>query len=284
MAAGAVYCPTMWLKQFFDRTPRRSRGLPRRLFLSHAYADRAVRDRLIAVLSEDVEPIVYPPIVVPPQEMVSTPLIRALRDCDGLIYLKGGASDHSFWVAFERDYALRMGKPVFEADPNTLVITPTTEKTLQLPVFSSYHHEDHDRVTQVCNFMREERNFDIWLDSQMLQGGEPFQEAIHKAIAKYVDRGYVVAFWSHIASNSEFMCKEVQFASEQIGRHFNDRVLFASLDDAPVPDFWMRYQEPAVQIYGDGARSAEQRIDDLVVRLYWLIHRKTEQNGIQPAG
>jgi hypothetical protein len=282
-AFGAIYCPTMWLKEFFTPNQPRSQ-LPVRLFISHAYADQAVRDRLIAVLPADAEAIVYPPIVVPPQEMVSTPLIRALRDCDGLIYLKGGASGRSFWVAFERDYALRMDKPVFEADPNTLVITRTMEKPLQLPVFASCHHEDRGRVTHICSFMRKERNFDIWLDVEMLQAGEAWQEAIHSAIAKYVDRGYLVAFWSHIAASSNFMCNEIQFAAERIGTRFNDRVVFASLDDAPLPDFWLRYQEPAVQIYGDPARSAEQRLDDLVVRLYWLIHRKTEQNGIRSAG
>ena len=216
----------MWLKRFFTRTPGRSRGLPRRLFISHAYADQAVCDRLIAVLPADAETIIYPPIVVPPQEMVSTPLIRALRDCDGLIYLKGGASDRSFWVAFERDYALRMGKPVFEADPNTMVVTRTTEKPLQLPVFASYHRADRDRVTQVCNFMREERNFDIWLDAEMLQASEAWHEAIHEAIAKYVDRGYLVAFWSYIAVNSKFMrkrdsaCSRTDRHALQRPRHF----------------------------------------------------------------
>ena len=263
-----------------------TRGLPRRLFISHAYDDQAVRDRLIAVLPTNAEAIVYPPIVVPPHEMVSTPLVRALRDCDGLIYLKGGASDRSFWVAFERDYALRIGKPVFEADPNTLVITRTAEKPLQLQVFASYHREDGDRVKQVCNFMREKRDFDTWFDKEMLQPGEDWQDTIHDAIAEYVDRGYLIAFWSHFASSSEFVCNEIQRAAERIGTRFNDRVVFASLDNAPLPPFWMSYpeREMHVQIYGDRDRSAEQRLDDLIVRLYWLIHRKTQQNGIRSAG
>ncbi len=216
--------------------------------------------------------------------MVSTPLMAALRDCDGLIYLKGGASDRSFWVAFERDYALRMGKPTFEVDPNRLVITKTTGKALELRVFASYHHHDRDRVTQVCNFMKKERSFDIWLDVETLQAGDAWQEAIHDAIERYVNCGYVVAFWSHAAASSQFMGREIQFAAESVGTHFNDRVIFACLDDVALPDFWMRYQEPAVQIHADQARSAEQRLDDLIVRLYWLIHRKTEQSGLGSAG
>jgi hypothetical protein len=265
-------------------TSTRAQSLPRRLFISHAYADQAVRDRLIAVLPPDVEPIVYPPIVLPPHEMVSTPLMAALRECDGLIYLTCGASDRSFWVAFERDYALRMGKPVFEADPNSLVITQTAGKPLELPVFASYHRQDRDRVTLVCNFMRNERNFDVFLDAEGLQAGDAWQEAIHGAIERCVERGYLVAFWSHASASSEFMGREIQFAAKRIGTRFNDRVVFASLDDATLPDFWMRDQEPAVQIYADQARSAEQRLDDLIVRLYWLIYRKTDQSGIRSAG
>ncbi len=216
--------------------------------------------------------------------MVSTSLIAALRNCDGLIYLTGGASDRSFWVAFERDYALRMGKPVFEADPETLAITQTSEKPMHLPVFASYHRADRDEVIKVCNFMREERNFEIFLDMENLGAGEEWQNSIHNAVLKYVDRGYLVAFWSQAAARSEFVRNEIAVAASQIGDRFNDRVVFASLDDAPLPLFWMKYVDPSVQMYGDQARSAQHRIDDLIVRLYWMIHRKTERNGVASAG
>lgn len=68
---------------------------------------------------------------------------------------------------------------------------------------------------------------------------------------------------------------EIQRAAKGI-KDLNDRVLFAMLEDVEVPDFWMRFQEPTVQLYGDKDRSSTQRLDDLVVRLYWLIYRKTE--------
>ena len=47
------------------------------------------------------------------------------------------------------------------------------------------------------------------------------------------------------------------------------RVLFALLEDCPIPEFWTQHQDPSVQLYGDATRPAAHRLDDLVVRLYW---------------
>lgn len=93
--------------------------LPAKCFISHAYADAAVRDALIERLPSGVTPFVFLPITVEPEAFVSDPLIDAVLDCDGMIYLRGGASDRSFWVALERDYALRVGKKVFAFDSAT---------------------------------------------------------------------------------------------------------------------------------------------------------------------
>lgn len=89
----------------------------------------------------------------------------------------------------------------------------------------------------------------------------------------------MIVFWSQYASGSEWVRSEVQRAAEGMS-DFNDRVLFARLDDAPLPEIWLRFQEPAVQLYGDAERPAAQRLDDLVVRLYWLIYRKTKHRHL----
>ena len=58
------------------------------------------------------------------------------RTCDfRCVYLKCGASDYSFWVAFERDYALRLGKQVFSADVNTREIAAHSGDPLDLAAF-----------------------------------------------------------------------------------------------------------------------------------------------------
>ena len=87
--------------------------------------------------------------------------------------------------------------------------------------------------------------------------------------------GYAIIFWSHASSESEFVINEIEQVAKEMSE-FNDRVLFGLLEPCTLPDFWLRFHEPSVQLYGDEDRSATQRLDDLVVRLYWLIYRKTK--------
>ena len=232
---------------------RRTKGqlLPRKCFISHAYANREICGRLLATLPSGTRAIVYPPITVPPEQLVSTPLIEALRECDGLIYLAGAASERSFWVAFERDYALRLNKPVYAADVSTLQLSRCTDAPLDLAVFASYVGQDRDRVRAICDFMRRERNFDVWIDFESLAAGENWRESIQGALPKYSGRGYVVAFWSEAAASSKHIFRRLRFAAQRIG-DFNDWALFALLEDARLPDFWMRYRNRGCRYSGIG--------------------------------
>jgi hypothetical protein len=250
--------------------------LPAKCFISHSYADAAARERLISMLPDSVSPFVFPPIQARPDEFVSTPLIEAILSCEGLIYLRGGASDESFWVAFERDYALRSGKAVFWYDISTSELSPCTDRALDLAVFPSYNHADGARVRQICQFLDKERNFDVWLDVEDIRPGSLWTEEIQTGLAARLNRGgYVTVFWSDKARRSDCIEKEIATAASGIDR-VNDRVLFALLEPCPLPDFWLRFQEPHVQLYGDSEGSETHRVDDLVVRLYWLIYRKTK--------
>ena len=136
-------------------------ALPAKCFISHAYADAAARDTLIKRLPSGVTPFVFPPITVKPEEFVSDPLIDAVINCEGLIYLRGGASDRSFWVALERDYALRAGKKVFAFDMATGELTRDTGSPLDLAAFASYQHRDAGRVRQIVDFLNQKRHFDM---------------------------------------------------------------------------------------------------------------------------
>jgi hypothetical protein len=102
--------------------------LPAKCFIWHSYADTAARERLLCILADSVTPVVFPPIQARPHEFVSKPLIEAILDCDGLIYLRGGVSDRSSWVAFERDYALRSSNPVFRYDVSTSELSQDSDK------------------------------------------------------------------------------------------------------------------------------------------------------------
>jgi hypothetical protein len=256
--------------------------LPAKCFISHSYADTDARERLLRILPDSVAPLIFPPIQAKPDEFVSKPLIEAILGCDGLIYVRGGASDKSFWVAFERDYALRSGKPVFCYDVGASELSPDTDKPLDLAVFPSYHGTDRERVRQICQFLDKERNFDVWLDVEDIRPGTSFAEEIQTGLTDRLNRGgYVTVFWSDNARRSAFIEKELTTAASGIER-VNDKVLFALLERCPLPKFWLRFQEPYVQLYGDAERSATHRVDDLMVRLYWLIYRKTKFSEAPP--
>jgi hypothetical protein len=251
--------------------------LPQTCFISHAYSDPV--DKLIKTLPKDVKARTFPQIVVPPAELVSNALVTCILSCDGLIYLNGGRSARSFWVAFERDYALRAGKAVFSASMDDYALSWHKEKALDLAIFSSYHREDRPRVVQICDFLRSERHFDIWIDNDRIAAGDGFAAKIEGGIQGCLERGgYVVVFWSSTARNSHFVEREIESAVKGMGGA-NDRVLFALLDETPLPEFWQG-QEAGVQLFGDRDRTENQRLDDLVVRLYWLIYRKTDYANI----
>jgi len=192
-----------------------------------------------------------------------------------LIYLRGGASDSSFWVALERDYALRAGKKVFAFDSATGELTRDAGSPLDLAAFASYSRRDADRVRHIADYLNQKRHFDMWPDVTGIAPGSNWQREISASLSDRLGRGgYAVVFWSRNAAQSEFVSNEIRRAAKGLPG-FNDRVLFGLLERCPLPDFWLRFNEPSVQLYGDTERSATQRLVDLVVRLYWLIYRKT---------
>ena len=209
--------------------------LPAKCFISHAYADAAARDAFIESLPSGVAPFVFPPITVQPDEFVSDPLINAVLDCDGLIYLRGGASDHSFWVALERDYALRAGKQVFAFDTATFELTRDTGAPLDLAAFTSYQHQDAGQVRQIVDYLNQKRHFDMWLDVKDLAAGSEWAEEMSSSLFNRLRRGgYAVVFWSRNASRSEYVNKELERAAKGMSG-FNDRVLFGLLEIVRFP-------------------------------------------------
>ncbi|MBZ0277122.1 MAG: TIR domain-containing protein [Anaerolineae bacterium] len=274
---------------------------PAKCFISHSYRDGSACRKLIKSLPKFVRPHIFPPIAVKPDDMVSNSLIENILDQEALIFLEGGYSDHSFWVAFERDYALRAGMPVFAFDPKTKTFRPYHEKPLQLPVFISHSPYDRDQVNEIVRFMREKRFFDATSFSFLPSTGAPrnrpvpTDKRIRQNIIEKISRGgYVVAFLSKQACESNFVRDEVElaldfgrfFAPDQNNPNFR-RVLLALLDATPLPGWLadrMRTDPDSVvkpvQLYGDKTLSSTNRVDDLIVRLYWLIYRNTHQNSL----
>ncbi|MCA8901328.1 MAG: hypothetical protein KDA53_08755 [Hyphomonas sp.] len=310
---------------------------PGKYFLSHSYEDTSVAAQLKSTLPERVEPYVFPAIEVSPLEFVSNTLIGAIIACDALIYVRGGPSDHSFWVSFEREFALKLAKPVYEYRKSRRQITPIVRSPINPKVFYSAALEDYHRLDHLRRFMSEHRNFEILLPHNIISGREVHEgisrlfrpaaklsqaqlEEAYKQQAKATkslelvwsherrqvedlirsclldssasSKG-VLVFWSENSLNSKFqnddlrMVEEIysevtrfdaaqqkaQFRNERkqgvaqraLSNILRERLLFARLDETPLP----AYAENSIQLYGDDERSEINRIDDLIVSLYW---------------
>ncbi len=249
---------------------------PGKYFISHSYGDAPVRDKLINSLPLGMKPFVFPPITTRPDEFVSNHLIKAIRSCDGLIYLQGGNSEKSFWVAFERDYALRAGLPVFAADPNTLEIKRDTSRPLDLAAFASYSDNDKKRVLKIVGYLQSERNFDVWVPSENIRPGDDWKNRIDDGMARQIKRGgYQIVFWSKNSAASKAVRDEIKQAMINASDSVHTRTIFAILEDYPLPGNLRGYHEAPVQLYSDKVRPETHRLDDLIVRLYWLIYRNT---------
>lgn len=237
-------------------------------FISHSYQDAVIRDEMISQLPSNIESFIFPPISVTPAEFVSNNLIEAILKCDGMIYLNEGQSAKSFWVAFERDYALRANKPVFGYTPSARTIKPYEHPPLDLAAFPSYKYDEGSQIQPVLKFMREARYFDLWIDREQLKAGDMWANKIEAGISDITKRGgYVVVFWSNASSQSKWAVMEIIAGLEQ------NRVVIAGMDNGPIPDFMTNFG-PAyyVQLVDKNGLNFS-RIDDLIVRLYWLIFR-----------
>lgn len=260
-------------------------------FISHAYKDAEIRDQMIDKLPQGVESYIFPEIGPPPNELVSERMLAAVADHDGLIYLKRNKSALSAWVALERDYAIRIGKPVFAYDPKTERFEKHDGGPLDLQVYFSMAIEDQrDRShKRILTFMQQKRYFTS-LYREMNFTNDDFEAHLKKDMIKRFNRGGVmVIFWSEHAPNSDVVKFELDYAFKN---NQKKNVVFALLDETPLlEDFSDQSEELIVRIYSnfnsfatkklflnqqkddDDGKSATQRVDDLIVRLYWLIFR-----------
>jgi hypothetical protein len=258
------------------RPPIERLNLPTKVFISHSYKDAATCERLLALLPKSVEPFIFPPITVLPEQMVSNALITAILEHDGLIYLQGGASKQSFWVAFERDYALRSGKRVFGFDPQHESLELDRDSPLDLPIFAYYSRQDAQRVKQVTSYMKTERFFH--LTEAEVDPAVPEEEwtlTLQKYFFPQIDLGGLgLLFVSAKSSESDW----VQYVYTEMSRVFEGKILLAALD--AIPNEALTRTPQSLLLYESDERSERQMLDDLIVQLYWLIYRNTHQNQL----
>jgi len=256
---------------------RTSKKLPSgRAFISYAYQDEEALEQLNNVLQTySVTPKPFPPINVAPSEMISNELIDSIMDCRSLIYIDTPNAQGSRWVTLEREYARRSGKPVFLYNPETALIELDERPPLDLPVFPSYTREDKEKVDWIIKFMREERFFDIFLESQDLTAGDSWIKKIESAMYDRLKRGgYTVLFWSSKAAQSKWVQKEVEASLTDFPR----QVFVSLLEDVDPPLALMEKQ--ALRLYGEGPYGLDyRRVDDLIVYLYWFMQEQVSIKG-----
>jgi hypothetical protein len=292
-----------WLR---GNVPENPLGIPTECFVAHSYKDRAAMCRLRRALPRGVNAYVFRRIRVGPDRMVSNRLVHAIRARPGLIYLLGGRSADSFWVALERDYALRAGKPVYAFDPATGGFTRDTSAPLPLDVFPSFSPADRDEAGRVLDFMRDHRAFDLGYYGRTDVGLEAMLGMGEQILGTIQNGGYVIAFWSARAAASRPVRQEIEAAFGYQVRLMVDqprrdlverRILFAALDDTPIPaDGEIARYEALVREHLRHRRMEEatrpvrltdargrldlRRVDDLIVRTYWLVYRNRRQSGL----
>ena len=174
-----------------------------RYFISHSYRDAAARDALVAKLPPHVAPFIFPEIVVTPEQRVSDDLVREVRKSQGLVYLDGGESAASFWVAFERRFALGLGMPVIAFDPISRRFAKSTASAVDPPcsfVWNQANARDSGIVQAVSRWLISERRLD--LTSSLPRTGLPpssVSDTAETFDAKQRGGGTIVLFLSEAA-------------------------------------------------------------------------------------
>jgi hypothetical protein len=256
--------------------------MPSPCFISHAYADQEIVKGLVQRLPKGVSPFVFPPITVTPDQRVSDDLVAAILKCRGLIYVEAAHSSQSVWVSFERDYALRAGKAVFSYTHKTSRFARETSAPLDLPVFPAYSGRDRVRVDQVTSFMRDKRQFDVWMDKD-IEPGTNWQKEIEGGREDRLSRGgYMVAFISHNSTKSESISRELVDAAER----WPNQILPVLLDPVASTAWPVALQQRQAVVLHQRAGHEESLnwngIDDLIVRIYDLVYRHSRKRGVMP--
>ena len=246
-------------------------------FISLSYKDEEVFNKSRNLLPAWITPHVFPAKDVTPDQMVSDELLTHIRQRDGLLYLSSKNSSNSFWVALERDYAIRIQKPVYRFDPINGKFNQDLSKPLELKVFPSYSREDKHVVDNIV-YLLKERYIEMFTDNAILPGqnvADEINQAIHNSLEA---GGYSVFFISEKSMTSEWVKKELEITMKK----YADRIipcLIDSTDTRVLPQFFQEYQ--ILTLYDKRCQDGinRNRLDDLIVLLYWYIYRNTRKEN-----
>lgn len=255
-------------------------------FISHSYADAelGLTDHCIRMLPSGVRPFVFPAITVSPEERVSDDLVAAILRCDGLIHIKSERSSQSVWVNFERDFAARNGLPVFCFDPATssLTIDRSHPLTPNIVVWKWGDPERADMLLQevdqhlaLRNFVinqsgsarvpKDERVFEDYLNNNIVHMEHGAQLIVFACNGGPYD-DYDLSFFAH---KSSFFKGQTILAALEPLQDGNGSLLHWSKNSASVELFGLPGYPPIDW----------RRVDDLVVRLFAMMHQTRQRSS-----
>lgn len=236
-------------------------------FISYSYMDKGARKQLVDSLPTGVRPFVLPPISVGPARASADELIHAMRRCDGMISLRGGQSEQSFWVMFQRDYARRIGCPLYLYNPSRRTVEPWASPPMALQAFPMYTRRDAPVAEAVINYLLGDRGFDVWPRRGPIllpEDAAPAPISLHyfPEIGEPLSCGLL--FLSGLISSPQTL----QVAIGAFANRGRPTVV-AGIEPS------MRRPKPIHEdLYVDlvpSGRVDPRRVDDLMVRLYWAV-------------
>lgn len=263
----------MW--RYIKNNTRKNKHFPfGKCFVSFAYEDFHYIDKIKSILEGYANLFIFPPIKVTPEQMVSNYLLSSIRQSESLIYLFGANSNKSPWVALERDYALRSKLEVYSFNVDTEEILRDNSKPLNLPIFPSYSRSDIYRIDKLLKFMEKKRYFDLFKDSMNLKASVDLGKNIEIEIFNRLKLGgYIVPFLSRNSIESKWVELEVKMAIER----FPNQILPVMIDEVNLPDI-IKDTNPLKLFRNDSNELDMRRVDDLIVRLYWMIYKNTKNS------
>jgi tetratricopeptide (TPR) repeat protein len=265
-------------------------ALPTFPFISHKFADKEAVAALLQQLPDWCKPIIFEEIKVLPSQYVSDKLISGILGANGLIFIDSPVSNASFWTAFERDFAVRNQKPVFSYNAATDKIEKNSKPPMPLDIIVLNHEDDQERVDSILEWLARERSFSLATqdpdriarraDAQLLlfQPAQVLSRVMQQRLqSTYRQGGYLVVFLSKSAVQGTLPLIEAPiYAREALATTYfvwlddplelSLEAEFASLRDLPKDNHIIIETLP-------GGAMNRNKIDDLMVRLYWLMHR-----------
>ena len=215
--------------------------------------------------------------MVTAEQRVSDDLVDAILRCDGLIYVQSENTSKSLWVNFEKDFALRNGRPVFRFDPMRLTFRRDRSKPV-VPKIVTWSWGDPERSQALLNDVYDHlytRNFVLNQSgsAQIPKDSRVFEDFLNNNIV-------------HLSAGAQliiFACNGGPYTDNDLGffahkcRGFESQTIIAALEPLQEGEgsilHWSK-NAATVALYGsiEGPPIDWRRVDDLIVRLFSMMY------------